>query len=157
MKLIKFTLLSALCVFSTAAFAQSSTSQLLQDVQKFRTDLKADTGGTQITSHELSTLNVALLDIIISGHRPSQASVDNLNAVLSAALADGVVSSAERTQILTAFDAAATSAGIAASDLQPLHTALFEVLGSTHVTSAQIQVLFNDLEAIFRDLPDQLP
>ena len=156
MKLFKFTILSALCVFATAAFAQSSTSPLLQDVSKFRSDLRADLG-TQISSHELSTLNVALLDIVISGHKPAQAAVDNLNAVLGAALADGVVSSAERTQILTAFDAAATSAGIAASDLQPVHTAFFDVLGSTRITSAQIQVLFNDFEAIFRDLPDQLP
>jgi len=156
-KLIKFTILSALCVLSTASFAQSSPFQLIKDLAKFNTDLRTDLAGSKITVQELKDLDVAVLEILFTAHRPSQTSLTNLNAVVKAALADGVITPAEQAQITAAFDAVLTSAGVTTTELQSLHNALAAIIASAHITPAEVQVLIGDITAILKDLADPRP
>jgi len=153
-KLLKFTILAAICVLSTASFAQSSPFQLIKDLAKFDKDLKADLAGSKITVDEVKNLDVAVLEILLSAHRPSQTSVTNLNNVVKAALADKVITPAEQLQILAALDAVLTSAGVTTTELQELHNALAAIIASAHITPAEVQVLVSDITAILKDLSD---
>jgi len=157
MKLTKLAMFAAVTVFATSAFAQSTGSQLQKDVQKFRADLKADVAGSSVTTQEWQNLDAAIKAILATAHKPSQSSVDHLYTVITAAFADGVITSAERSQIALAFAAVAASAGVTTSEAQALRAALVAIYTSSNITKADLQVLLNDVRAIIKDLPDPRP
>ena len=118
------------------------------NLTKLATDLKAIHANSKVTVTELHQLGTDLATALKGATRPSAASVNALRTEISAALADGKVTAAEKATISADFSAVLVSADISQAEAKAVSTDLKTILTASGITKADVKLILADLKAI---------
>jgi hypothetical protein len=124
------------------------SEQQQQNLQKLQSDLQAIKQGSQVTPEQKQALKNDLLAMADGATKPDPALVQQLANDLSAALADGNVSNAEKAKLTKDLDAVMDSASIPAAEVQQAISDAQAILTASGVDKADVQTIVKDLQAI---------